>query len=89
MEQKLDLKQVLRVFQTVVEHGQNLRDEYKLGGLWANTDFDGYTVVMRDEAVTLHIFFHNTHRFTYKRKIDLEVFMGRIKEIDRTRYARD
>lgn len=83
MEKKLDIKQALRVFSKISEYGQRVEGEYRLNGMWATTDFDGYTVILRDEAVTLHIFFHNTHKFTYKRRVELENFVARLAEIDR------
>ena len=83
MEQKFDIKQALRVYYKIVQHGQKVNDEHRLNDVWASADHDGYTVMLHDDAVTLHIFFHNTHKFTYKRAIQLEQFMTRLAELDR------
>lgn len=83
MEQKLDIKQALNVFQKVMDHGQRVDDEYRLNGLFASTDFDGYTVFLRDDAVTLTLFFHNKYTFDFKRAADLDTFMQRLRDVER------
>lgn len=86
MDKKFDVKQALRVFYVIVQNGQRVGEEHQLGGVYASSDYDGYTVTLRDDAVTLSIFFHNTHRFEFKRRAQLEQFMQRIEELDRRKF---
>lgn len=83
MENKLDKKQALRVFYKIAENGQKVGEEYRFHDLYASSDIDGYTVTIRDDAVTLYMFFHNTYKFEFKRKIQLEQFMDKIAAVDK------
>ncbi len=83
METNFDIKKVLRVFQKVVDHGQKVENAYRFGGISVESDFDGYNLLLCDDAVKLHIFFHNTHKFEYKRSVELEAFMEKINHIDK------
>ena len=83
MESQFDIKQVLRVFQKILDHGQKIDNAYRFGGITAESDFDGYNLLLFDDAVKLHIFFHNTHKFDFKRNIELDAFMDKIKHIDK------
>ena len=87
MNRQFDVKQALRVFYKIAKHGQRVNDEHRLNGMYASSDHDGYTVTIRDDAVTLRVFFHNTHKFAFRRKIDLEQFMDRIGELDRLQFG--
>lgn len=87
METHFDIKQILRVYQKIVDHGQQIENHYRLGGVNAESDFDGYNLLLFDEAVKLHIFFHNTHKFDYKRNVELEAFMEKLKQIDKMNIA--
>jgi len=86
VEKKLDIKQALRVFSKVTEYGQRSAGEYRLGGLWASTDHDGYTAILRDDAVSLYIYFHNTYKFDFSKKIQLNAFMDTLREVDRKEF---
>ncbi len=83
MTDKLNIKQALRVFQKILDHGQRRDAERMLHGLYASSDLDGYTLMIRDEAVTLQIFFHNRHKLSFKRRPELDQFMKRLAEADR------
>lgn len=83
VETAFDIKQILRVYQKIVDNGQKVDDAYRFAGVSAESDYDGYTLMLFDEAVSLHIFFHNSHKFEYKRSVDLEAFMEKIKHIDK------
>lgn len=83
MEKSLSIKQVLKVFAKISEHGQKRKEEYFLNGLWAASSFDGYTVIIRDELVTLYVYFHNTHKVEFSKKQNLEAFMNKLDEIDK------
>lgn len=90
---KLDINLALRAFNRIREDGVE-RDspagvpEYHLGGIAASADFDGYTIEMHDDYVTLRIFFHNTFEIDYKRSSQLDGFIERLESIARKKSTR-
>ncbi|TQV78925.1 DUF3081 domain-containing protein [Exilibacterium tricleocarpae] len=59
MEEKINVKQALRVYQTITSKGIRQDDKFVLDGLSASSDFDGYTVCISNGTVSLTILFHN------------------------------
>ena len=47
-ELKVDIAVALRAFQHVVDHGESTPEGHVLDGWHASTDYDGYTVTLRD-----------------------------------------
>lgn len=88
MENSLSIKQALKVFAKISQYGQKREEEYFLNGLWAASSFDGYTVILRDELVTLYIYFHNTHKIEFSKKPHLEAFMKKLEDIDKMQLAK-
>nr|WP_010131332.1 DUF3081 family protein [Microbulbifer agarilyticus] len=81
-EQKIDVKQALRVFNRVTKDGKKVGDEWQFYGLTASTDFDGYTVFLRSNRVELTIFFHNKFKVECSNALDLENFVDLLKKLD-------
>lgn len=88
MEKNLSIKQALNVFAKITKYGQKREEEYYLNGLWASSSFDGYTVMIRDELVTLYVYFHNTHKFDFSKTSQLEVFMKKLADIDKMKLEK-
>ena len=57
METNINVRQALRVFQKVLDHGTRKGEATTYKRLDASTSYDGYTVILNDECVTLTIFF--------------------------------
>lgn len=83
-EQKIDVKQALRVFDKITKNGGKTAEGWRYRGLTAETDFDGYTVFIRSQNVELTIFFHNKFTVNYSRALDLENFIELMNKIDRS-----
>ena len=83
MNEKVNIKSALRVFNTIITNGRHSGDEYVLNGLTAHTDFDGYTVTIRNDYVRLDILFHNKISFTYSNTKEKTLFLEKIHTMDR------
>lgn len=58
--EKLTARTALQVFQIITDYGEKADEGYKLEGVTATSDIDGYTVHLSDGQVTAHIMFHNS-----------------------------
>ena len=87
MKNSLNIHQTLKTFQKILEHGKKQGNEYRLNGITASTDFDGYTVFLSDEKVTLSIFFHNKYDLASSNKIDEMAFFDKLRNIETKQYA--
>ena len=83
MAEKVNLRQALRVFQRVITEGRREGGEYHLKGVIASTDFDGYTVTLRNDYVHLDIFFHNTISFEYANLREKALFLETLELLDK------
>ena len=82
MEEHFDINQALRAFNKIVTHGVEDNDNYNYQGITAWSDFDGYTLQLSDEDVSLSIYFHNKYEFDYANSHQLKVFINKLKAID-------
>lgn len=83
MEEKVNVRKALRVFQIIITDGKRTGDEYHLNGLTAYTDFDGCTATIRNDYVRLDIFFHNKISFTYSNRKEKMLFLEKINAMDK------
>ena len=81
MKNELDSKFLLSVFEKVRQHGDKENEQYKLDGIVAYTDFDGYTLYIEDALVKLSFGFHNQYRFDYDSASHYEAFEKKLKAI--------
>jgi len=87
MQEKIDVRQALRVFQRIIDEGERVAGAYQLNGIKASLDQDGYTVTMKDDKITLHIFFHSQYSLICENRKDLEQFNKRLSALDTSEYA--
>jgi hypothetical protein len=80
---KINIKTALRAFNRIREEGVERGDEHHLNGVAAGSDFDGYTITLHDDYVTLQIFFHNKFKLDFVNKRHLDAFIERIESIGR------
>ncbi|MGK0440338.1 MAG: hypothetical protein ACJA0N_000124 [Pseudohongiellaceae bacterium] len=83
MNEKIDIKIALLAFNTIISKGIKSGDEYVLNGLTAHTDFDGYTVTIRNDYVRLDIHFHSKFSFDYSNNKEKTLFLEKINAMDR------
>ena len=79
---KLDIRVALSVFDKVISKGQKKEDTFFLSGLYATPSFDGYTVTLSDEKVTLSIGFHNKFNLEHDSKKSLNEFMLKLERVN-------
>lgn len=82
MDEKIDVRKALRVFQQIMSDGERIDNQYHLNGLVAHTDFDGYTATIRNDYVCLDIFFHNKFSFTYSDNKEKMLFLEKMNTLD-------
>lgn len=80
---RLDIRLVLRVFNTVRDRGQKRGDRYFWQGMTASSDFDGYTLVLNDGHCTLTVRFHNKYTFDSPNRALRQQFINLLKRIDK------
>ena len=80
---KLDIRVALSVFDKVVSKGERKEEAFFLDGLYATPSFDGYTVTLTDEKVTLSILFHNKFTIDYDSQKSFSEFMLKLDRVDR------
>ncbi|MCW8856424.1 MAG: DUF3081 domain-containing protein [Kangiella sp.] len=88
MSTDIDIRQALRVFQIIVENGQQRGNRHYFKGIYATSGFDGYDVELTDEKVTLSIYFHSRFDLDYKNQLDNEAFFEKLSKIDALRKSK-
>lgn len=83
MKNDLDSKFLLRVFEKIRQAGTKSDDKYRLNGIVAFTDLDGYTLFVEDAQVKLQFGFHNQYHFDYPSESAFEQFEKKLTEIDK------
>jgi len=83
MKNELDSKFLLQVFDKIRQRGAKENEQYKLNGITAFTDHDGYTLYIEDVNVKLQFGFHNQYHFDYDSKEQYESFEKKLKQIDK------
>lgn len=86
MDTAIDIKQILRVINKITRFGQKVGNQFRLGDLSAETDFDGYTVTLADQTVSLAVYFHNKHHLSCKRGIDFDNFLSKVQRLDKKQF---
>jgi len=86
MQNRLNIHQMLKTFHKIVEHGHKSGHQYRLNGVTASSDLDGYTVYLSDDKVTLTIFFHNKYDLSAGNKFDEMAFFEKLKVIEKTPF---
>ncbi len=82
-DDKLNIHRALRVFHRIHEQGEVVDGQHCLNGIYAQTDFDGYTVTLSNKDVELSIFFHNKYQLTSKNDFALQDFLNTLKILDK------
>ena len=89
MKNELDSKFVLRVFDKIRQEGEEQEGKYRLEGVVAYTDFDGYTLYINDAKVAMQFGFHNQYHFDYQKSDDFDDFEKKLRYIDEYLRGKD
>ena len=81
MKNQLDSRRLLQIYQKVCDRGVPGQQGYEFKGIVAWSDFDGYTLFLSDQVVTLTLFFHNRYQLDYPDGAALEQFLVRIEAV--------
>ena len=81
--EKLNTLQALNVFEKIMLHGHAAGEGKVLEGVNALAGYDGYTVTLWDEYVSVTIHFHNTCTYDHIDKRHLDAFLDKIAHIDK------
>ncbi|MCT7655396.1 DUF3081 domain-containing protein [Oceanimonas sp. NS1] len=83
MQNELDNRVILEVFDKIRRFGEPYEDGHMLEGIVATSDFDGYSVVLSGSGVTLQLNFHQSYHFEYDSATIKEQFMSKVDYIHR------
>jgi hypothetical protein len=83
LQEKVNIKQALRVFDIIRSNGDRTEEGYRFRNLTAFTDFDGYTVTIKNDYVRLDIYFHNKMSFTFTNDKERYSFLETIEKLDK------
>lgn len=83
MQNELDNRIILEVFDKIRRFGEPYEDGHMLEGIVAKSDFDGYSVVLEGSGVTLQLNFHQSYHFDYATNGLKEQFMAKVDYIHR------
>lgn len=91
MKNALDSRIVLDVFEKVRQHGKRIEDDkigsvYHLDGISVYTDFDGYTLYIKDALVLLQFGFHQQYHLTYEKNEHYSSFEQKVRAIHNNNY---
>ena len=81
MKNELDSKFILQVFELIRSKGQPQEDYFVLDGIQASSDFDGYTLFLKDALVELSFGFHNQYHLNYQKEQHLEQFIKKLQAL--------
>lgn len=81
MDEKIKVKEALEVFGKIVARGTKIDDGHVFNGITAKSDFDGYTVILCNDYVTLTVFFHNKFTFEYSSPKERDSFLEKMATI--------
>lgn len=81
LERKVDARTALLAYQKIVEQGERDGESHRLGDLSARSDFDGYTTILSDGAVTVRVLFHSRVAIDTPNARALERFVQRLEAV--------
>lgn len=77
-EKRVDTHLVLKAFEVIRSQGKTVAGEYLYEGFTASTDFDGYTLFIRDSQAAITLFFHNKYDVKFEKVEHLDAFLKRL-----------
>ncbi len=81
MKNDIETKFLLSVFEKIRQHGEYKDFAYRLEGVKAFTDHDGYTVFLEDAQVKMRVGFHNQYHLDYDKAEHKEAFTHKLESI--------
>lgn len=76
-----EVLEVLEVFGKITSRGTKTDDGVIFNGITAKSDFDGYTITLCNDYVSLTVFFHNKFTFEYSSAKERDLFLDKMTAI--------
>ncbi|HEA17976.1 MAG: DUF3081 domain-containing protein [Pseudoalteromonas prydzensis] len=81
MKNDIETKQILSVYEQIIQHGDANEDGKHYKGLTAFSDIDGYTIYLKGSGVLLSFGFHNTYHLDYEHEKHKDDFLKKLANI--------
>ena len=81
MKNELDNKQILAVYERIIQKGEMTDEGKRYQGVTAYSDVDGYTVYLQGSGVELRFGFHNTYHLDYEHEKHKDDFLKKLYNI--------
>lgn len=81
MKNEIDGRQILAVYERIIQLGKNTDDGKHYMGLTAFSDIDGYTIYLKGSGVLLRFGFHNTYHLDYEHNKHKDDFLKKLSNI--------
>lgn len=81
MSHLISPKDAIAAYQVIREKGTQQNAAYEYGGITAETDWDGYTVFLKDNHVSMTVYYHYKYQLDYENIEQLDAFRLKIKAI--------
>ncbi len=78
MEKHIEARVVLLAAEVIRSQGQRTDEGYVYQQIHLNIGHDGYSLTLRDSAVTMTLLFHNKVHVDYRRMTELESFYEKL-----------
>ena len=85
---EIDVRKALAIFGIITDKGFATKNSegvtvHTLNGLVAESSFDGYTIMIKNDNVSLSIFFHNKFAFEYTNNKEKDIFLEKMRVIEK------
>jgi hypothetical protein len=81
VEKHIEAKVLLLAAEKIRQHGEKQDENYVLDHVQLHMSYDGYTITLKDQKVSITVFFHNKIKSDYRNMADLESFYQRVIRI--------
>lgn len=81
MKNDIETKEILSVYEHIIQHGEACEDGKHYQGVTAFSDIGGYTIYLKGSGVQLRFGFHNTYHLDYEHDKHKGDFLKKIENI--------
>lgn len=81
MKNRIPTHDLLLVYEIIRRFGNKTDTGYQWQGITASSDYDGYTVFLSADGVSMQLGFHHSYRLDYQNVKHFDAFQKRIKAL--------
>lgn len=78
MKNRIPTHDLLLVYELIQRFGTKIDTGYQWQGITASSDYDGYTVFLCADGVSMQLGFHHTYHLDYQHARQFDAFQKRI-----------